>query len=97
MFSLPEVKDNKLAFLSGNLCQDPLENFFGCQRQRGGTSDNASAKEYYQNTQALRVINSFCRAPVKGNCRGGDCIVPETDCAPLQKRPRRSTSEHIKL
>ena len=70
LFSLPEVRENKLAFLSQNICQDPLENFFGCQRQRGGTSDNPNVMEYYQNTQALRVVNSFCRSSVKGNCQG---------------------------
>ena len=47
VFSLPEVKENQLALLSQHICQDPLENFFGCQRQRGGTSDNPSAQEYY--------------------------------------------------
>ena len=60
LFSLPEVKEEKLAFLSVNISQDPLENFFGCQRQRGGTSDNPSVSEFYNNTQALRVVNSFC-------------------------------------
>ena len=54
VFSLPEVKENQLALLSQHICQDPLENFFGCQRQRGGTSDNPSAQEYYRNAQALR-------------------------------------------
>ena len=68
MFSLPEVKDNNLAFLSNNICQDPLEQFFGCQRQRGGTSDNPNVIEFCHNTQALRVVDSFCRAPVRGNC-----------------------------
>ena len=29
LFTLPEVKDNQLAFLSNKLCQDPLENFSG--------------------------------------------------------------------
>ena len=33
LFCLPEVQGEKLAFLSGVLSQDPLENFFGCQRQ----------------------------------------------------------------
>lgn len=28
------------AFLRVNICQDPLKNYFGCQRQRGATSDN---------------------------------------------------------
>ena len=55
IFTMKDVNDNKLAFLSNNLCQDPLENFFGCQRQRGGTSDNPTLHEFYNNTQALRV------------------------------------------
>lgn len=88
LFSMQEVKGKKLALLSGNLCQDPLENFFGCQRQRGGTSDNPSVQEYYQNTQALRVVNSFCRAPVRGNCRGGraDKRIDDEACLPIPKR-----------
>ena len=43
-------------FLSNNLCQDPLENFFGCQRQRGGNSDNPTVQDFFNNTQALRVV-----------------------------------------
>lgn len=70
MFSLPEVKDENLAFLSINISHDPLENFFCCQRQRGGTNDNPTAQEYYANTRALSIVNSFCRTPVRGNCRG---------------------------
>ena len=54
LFTLPEVKDNQLAFLSNKLCQGPLENFFGCQRQRGGTHDNPTARDFYHNTQACR-------------------------------------------
>ena len=38
-------------------------------RQRGDTSDNPSVAEFQKITQALRVINSFCRGPVRGNCR----------------------------
>lgn len=91
LFSLPEVKQKKLAFLSMNLCQDPLENYFGCQRQRGATSDNPNAVEYYQNTQALRVVNSLCRGPVRGNCRGKKRSEPleASDCVPLPKRRRK--------
>ena len=40
------------------LCQDPIENFFDCQRQRGGTSDNPNVKEFYDNTETIRYINS---------------------------------------
>ena len=44
LYNLPEVKNENLTFLSNNICQDPLENFFGCQRQRGGTSDNPNVQ-----------------------------------------------------
>ncbi len=66
LFTIPGVK----CFLSRNICQDPLEKFFGCQRQMGGTHNNPTVKEFQNNTQALRVVNSFCREVVKGNCRG---------------------------
>ncbi len=92
LFSLPDVKDNRLAFLSQNICQDPLEKFCGCQR-RGGTSDNPNAQEFYNNTGALRVINSFCRGPAKGNGRGaGDVhmhILTEKENEPLQRHRKK--------
>lgn len=56
-------------FLSNRLCQDPLENFFGRQRQRGRVNENPCVKEFLKNTQALRVVNSTC-STVRGNCRG---------------------------
>ena len=57
-------------FLSRRIRQDPLEQFFGCQRQRGGTHENPNCQEFMRNTQALKVINSFCKVPSKVNCRG---------------------------
>lgn len=69
LFSLPKLKGKKLTFLSNNLRQDPLEQFFGCQQLRGGTNDNPNILEFCHNTQALRVVDSFCRAPVRGNYR----------------------------
>ena len=87
LFSLKEVKQNKLAFLSNFICQDPLENFFGCQRQQGATNDNPTVQQFLDNTQTLRVVDSFCRGPVKGNCRQKEIEhVNETDCVPLLKR-----------
>ena len=100
---MEEVKGHKLAFLSNNICQDPLEGFFGCQRQRGGTSDNPSALEFYNNTQALRVVDSFCRGPVRGNCRGSAASERKqnkrkqdkgVDCTPLPRRTRSKTLFH---
>ena len=92
LFSVPDVKAKNLSFLSNRLFQDPLENVFGCQRQRGGTSDNPSVAEFQKNTQALQVINSFYRGPVQGNCRGTK-HTRETgiENTPLPKRHRRGT------
>ena len=67
LFTVPGVK----FFLSGRICQDPIEKFFGCQRQRGRTHDNPNVQEFLKNTQALRVVNGFCRDVAKGNCQLG--------------------------
>ena len=82
LFSLPGVR----CFLSERISQDPLEKFFGCQRQRGGVNENPTVQEFCQNTQALRVINSV-RRDVRGNCRGnkGDKDSHQEN-APLNKR-----------
>lgn len=83
VFTIPGVT----VFLSNRICQDPLENFFGRQRQRGRVNENPSVAEFLQNTQALRVINTTC-ATVRGNCRGAakGKQPPEVDNRPLKKR-----------
>ena len=63
IFKIPGVS----VFLSNRLCQDPLENFFGQQRQRGRLNENPDVAEFIKNTQALRVVNSSC-ATARGNC-----------------------------
>ena len=73
-------------FLSRRICQDPLEQFFGCQRQRGRTHENPNCQEFMRNTQALRVINTFCKVPSKGNCRGNLDRDIRDENAPLPKR-----------
>ena len=77
-------------FLSQRICQDALEKFFGCQRQRGRTHDNPNALEFLRNTQALRVVNTASRV-VKGNCRGTMKEKEEADQEnqPLPKRWRK--------
>ena len=67
VFTLPGVK----CFLSERIHQDPLEKLFGNQSQRGGMNENPNVKEFCQNTQTLRVINTVCK-DVPGNCRGRD-------------------------
>ena len=66
VFTLPDVS----VFLSQRISQDPLDNFFGCQQQRGGTHDNPNVQEFQKNMQALRVVKSFAKGPERGNCRG---------------------------
>ena len=85
IFTIPEVK----CFLSERLSQDPLENFFGCQRQRRGAHENPNVHEFCKNTNALKVINSVCGNVSKGNCRGNkkDLDV-QVESIPLRKRCR---------
>ena len=78
-----------MVFLSRNLCQDPLENFFGCQRQRGRSNENPSVAEFYSNTQALRVVNSLCRPSIRANCH--DQKTEPVTSSPPQKRKRART------
>ena len=85
LFTLPDVK----SFLSQRICQDPLEQFFGCQYQRGGVHDNPNSKKFMKNTQALRVINGI-QAPKKGNsCGGNTNQFKENWCTPLPKHPQK--------
>ena len=88
IFTLPGVK----SFVSERVSQDPLEKYFGLQRQRGRASENPNVQEFCKNTQALRVINSVCLDTVKGNCRGNKTkrrmtiADIENESQPLKKR-----------
>ena len=65
LLKLPGVK----SVLSNRLCcQDLLEQFFGKQRQRGGTNDNPNINQFLNNTSAIRVADSVVVAPSRGNC-----------------------------
>ena len=84
LFTVPGVT----VFLSNRICQDPLEKFFGQQRQRGRASGNPSTSEFLRNTQALRVVTNTC-GTICGNCRGGVGIDGDLlESGPLPKRPR---------
>jgi hypothetical protein len=72
-------------FLSNKLCQDPLEKFFGQQRQRGRTNENPNARDFAKNMQALRVVNGVC-SQIKGNCHAGNNELSNDDMGPLPKR-----------
>ena len=83
LFDKPNIK----CFLSEKISQDPLEKFFGIQRQRGRVNENPSVHEFCQNTQALRVIDSVCANVSKGNTRGNQSHDVVSD-QPLAKRRR---------
>ena len=91
LFSMPDVQ----AFLSQRLCQDPLEHFFGLQRQRGGVHENPNAVEFAKNTQALRVIKTVGKCSSFGNCFSGPIELANMDehCEPLPKR-RHTSGKH---
>ena len=86
LFTLPDVT----IFLNNSLCQDPLENLFGQQRQRGRVNENPSVLEFVRNTQALRVINTRC-ANIKGNCRG----IQQTFTDSIENAPIRKRRKHL--
>ena len=90
MFAIPGVQ----SFLSERLTQDPLEKFFGMQRQRGNTNENPTVQEFCANTQALRVVNSVCGNVSRGNCRGSkepQCqLISDKENEPLPKRRQSS-------
>ena len=68
VFTIPGVT----VFLSGRICQDPLEGFFGQQWQRGRVNENPSVQQFKQ---------------VRGNCHGYlKQKGPEVDNSILPKR-----------
>ena len=62
--------DGVTSFLSEKLSQDPLEKFFGVQRQCGRTNENPSVAEFLNNTHSVRVINTIWLKDITGNCWG---------------------------
>ena len=62
--------DGVTSFLTEKLSQDPLEKFFGIQRQRGRTNESPNVAEFLTNTQSLRVVNTIWLKDITGNCRG---------------------------
>ena len=91
IFKIPGVT----SFLSEKLSQDPLEKFFGRQRQRGRTNENPTVAEFLKNTQSLRVVDSIWIEDIVGNCRGSKRKAYDLEYVdlnkPLQKRRRWHT------
>ena len=86
------LSQGNVTFLSERISQDPLENYFGQQRARGGRNENPSMQQCLYNAAAIRVQKSLATDPIRGNCsrkrRLYDGQQPEIDNTPLPKRKR---------
>ena len=91
LFSLPGTTDG-LYLLSEHVSQDPLENYFGQQRGRGGRSDNPSVEECLKNSASIKQQGSLSQVPVRGNSSRRQRLFPEEKIydTPLPKRCRKS-------
>ena len=89
-YLLSQGKD--LFILSERVSQDPLENYFGQQRSRGGRNEHPTIQQCIQNAAAIRVQKSQALQPVRGNSsrkrRLCDDESPKIDNTPLPKRKR---------
>ena len=79
-----------LFLLSERITQDPLENYFGKQRSRGGRCENPCFQDCLHNAVAIRAQRSLELDRVQGNCRRKRRLPsPEKiDATPLPKRKR---------
>ena len=96
ILSQPQASGEKLYVLSERISQDPLENYFGKQRARGGRNENPNLQECLHNAAALRVQKSMALDPVRGNCSRKRRLYgdeqPQIDNTPLPKRKRPNKS-----
>ena len=79
-------------FLSVKINQDPIENYFGRQRARGGRNENPTIQQVLHNAAALRVQRSVALDPVRGNCARKRRLFEHevaVDDTPLSKRKRK--------
>lgn len=77
--------------LSERFCQDPVEEFFGHQRSKGGRNDNPTVKQFCENTVSLRIQKTIALNPLRGNCskRSMEQEI-QVDSTPLPKRKRNA-------
>ena len=97
LLELPGVK----AVLSNRLCcQDQVKQFFGKQRQRGGTNDNPNISQFENNTSTIRIADSVIKSSSHENCnrsqrsKPGDLLITSNENEPLPKRPRHNKKEN---
>ena len=75
--------------LSERIQQNPIDKYFGRQRQRGRTNENSTVIQFLKNEQALRAFNSIDLDVTLGcNTRGSNkrTIADGEEHTPLPKR-----------
>ena len=90
------LQDRTLFLLSERFSQDPLENYFGRQRARGGRNEHPNLQQCMVNASALRVQKSVALDPVRGNCNrkrrldfDEASVISESVPLPKRKRQRK--------
>ena len=82
----------EIVLLSEQLSQDPLENYFGQQRARGGRNENPSLHQCVHNAAAVHVQKYMALEAVRGNCSRKRRLFSKKeqsiDNTPLPKRRR---------
>lgn len=89
LLTLPGVTGQYI--LSEVFSQDPLENYFGQVRSRGGWCDNPTAKSCLESAQSLRVQGSMAMQPIRGNSSRKRRLFQDQEIIstkPLPKKPR---------
>ena len=94
-YLLTQNSGDKIFFLSERISQDPIENYFGRQRARGGQNEHPTMQQCLYNAAALRTQKSIASDPVRGNCSRKRRLADEfqIDSTPLPKRKRRSSKK----
>ena len=70
--------------LSGKLCQDTLENYFGKQRAIGGRRDNPNIPDVGYNDNTIKA--QFSVRPIVGNVQDHGSKWNEISISPLKKK-----------
>ena len=89
MLSIPGVR----FLLTERFNQDSLESYFGKQQARGSYCDNPTVDQFFDNNNALRIINQLHLDLPGSNIRGRQRQQYADMDTPLPKQPRRATSQ----
>ena len=85
LLSIPDVE----YVLTEKLNQDPLEQYFGKQRSRGGSNDNPTVDEFAYNTTKIAVAGSSMIRDVGGNVRKRNVPIDINANVPMMKRMKK--------